>query len=159
MLDAILHVPELWMLEQIGPADRRRQALPEGVRQAGDDEPAVSRAKRLIRDEVGMATAELRVLGSGTQRVGRDVREEREHGVEHRHLDALADAGALALVERAEDPVSGVDSRGDVRHRRGGLDRRAVALTRMPHDTTGGLQDEIHAGLLRERAGGAEGGY
>ena len=23
MLDAILHVPELWMLEQIGPADRR----------------------------------------------------------------------------------------------------------------------------------------
>src|ERR1051326_5370839 len=156
MLDAILHVLELRVLDQVGPADRRRQALPEGIRQAGDDEPAVSRAKRLIRDEVGMAAAELRVLGSSTQRVGRYVCEQREHGVEHRHLDALADAGALALVERAEDPVSGVDSRGDVRHRRGGLDRRAVALTRMPHDATGGLQDEIHPRLLRERAFGPE---
>jgi hypothetical protein len=44
---------------------------------------------------------------------------------------------------------------GDRRRR---LDRRTALLAGVRHDTAGGLQDEVHARLLRHRAGLAEGG-
>ena len=103
-----------------------------------------------------MAASELAVALAVGQHVRGDVGEERHDGVEHRHLDPLAEARAGTLEEGGRDAVGGVDAGGDVGNGWRRLDRRAVGLAGVPHEAAGGLEDEIHAGLLRERAARAE---
>jgi hypothetical protein len=105
-----------------------------------------------------MAAAEAAEAGALGEHVGGVVGEQRHDRVEHGDFDVLPFAGALAGEERARDPVGRIDARVDVRHRRGGFDRRAVLFSGMRHDAPGRLDDEIHAGVLRHRPALAEGG-
>src|SRR2546425_4853503 len=143
--------------EQVFAADRGAEPLPEGVGEASDDEVAVARREGLVRHQVGVAAPELAVLLAVGEHVRRHVGEERDDGVEHRHLDPLARAGAVALDQRRADAERRVDARGDVRDRRRGLDGRATLLAGVAHETARRLQDQVHAWLLREWAARPEG--
>ena len=148
----------LRIVEPVLAAERDAQALEEGVGQAGDDEVAVAGGEGLVGDEIGAAAAEAAEAGALHQHVDRVVGEQRQHRVEHRHVDALPFAGALAGEEGAEDGVGAVDAGVEVGDRRRRLDRRPALLAGVRHDAAGGLEDQVHARLLRHRAGLAEGG-
>src|SRR5439155_1553433 len=97
------------ILEQVSALEGDAEPLPERVGQAGDDEVTIARGKRLVRHQVGVPAAELAVSLPVGEHVGRDVREERDDGVEHRHLDPLARAGAVALDQRGARRLADVD--------------------------------------------------
>src|SRR5215831_16513968 len=69
-----------------------------------------------------------------------------DHGLLHRHLDPLADAGALALVERGQDPDGAVQAGACVADRGPRLERRPVQTAGEAQGAAGRLADGIEAG-------------
>src|SRR5438309_5504509 len=125
------------------------------MREAGEDEPAVARPEGLIRADVGVTGPERLVVRAERQHVGGDVGEGREDGLEHGELDALPAARTLALEERAENAVGGVDAARDVGDGRRGLDRRAAPPPPSPPQPPPPPPPQGHA---RRPAGGGGGG-
>ena len=125
VLDAQIARGEPRIVDQLGPLERDAAALPElrQRRELNGEQPAVAAAPR-ERVRVGDARQRL-VLDAAAGEGGERVRNERDGGLQHVDLDAAAPAGALALVQRAQDAVAGIHAAGVVR------DGRAADLRRV----------------------------
>ena len=113
------------------------------------DERAVGRVRMAVAARLGMhAVAQI----AGEMRAHQDHRD-----VEHRHVDALALAGALALEQRGGQRESAGHAGGVVDRRRAELDRMHVLGAGHRHDAGGRLDHVIVGGLVAARAVLAEG--
>ena len=77
--------------------------------------------------------------------------------IDHRDVDVLPDARALAVEESAADGGEGVHAGGHVADAQPDEHRRPVRIARHVHQSREGLRDEVVADLVRERPGAPEG--
>ena len=82
--------------------------------------------------------------------------DEVEHGVLHGHLDVLASAGGVALVDGGQDGDGHVHAGAAVADRRPVVGRRAVRKPRHAHGAAHGLRDGLEALEVGVGAVGAE---
>ena len=118
--------------------------------------PSITRLPSLVGERavrrVRMAVA-VRLRMRAVAEIAGDMRGHQDHRhVEHRHVDALAFAGALALVERGRKCERAGHAGGVVDRRRAELDRMNVLRPGHRHDAGGGLDDVVIGGLVATRA-------
>ena len=122
------------------------------------DEPAVGAREDGIGADVVVRVAGARRRNPGREIVHALVGEHAGHRVEQRHVDVLAAAGRLALVERGLDGDHRVETGHDVGEGDAHAMRRAVGLAGQRHDPAHPLDDEVVAGARRVGAVLAEAG-
>ncbi len=114
----------------------------------GDDDVAVGDRERLVGDDVGVRVAEAARGAAGDEVVHRLVGQHPDLGVEERHVDVLAGAGALAGDDRRLDGDHGVEPGEDVGEGDAALLRLAVRRAGQVHDAAHALDDEVVAGAV-----------
>src|SRR5262249_28742825 len=114
------------------------------------DEDVVVRAERAAAIEIGWRGAG-RAVPTARDRVHADMviaevdAREIDHDVLLRDLDALADAGHLALHDGGEDPDRRVKPGARVAQAGLDADRRAIGAARQAHDAAHRLRDHLEA--------------
>ena len=107
-------------------------------------------------DEVRVADPARNVARHQVHR--RHVGEERDLGVEHRHVDMLAEAGDMARLERGEHAHRAEDAAAEVADRNAAAHRRVVGPAGDAHAAAHALHDLVERRPLRVGAGLAEAG-
>ncbi len=103
MLDAAGIGAKAFVLGQVGAARRRAELAILPVRADAHGDASVGCGEGLVGDDAGMGVAVARRRFARGQVVVRHIRQPRDLGVEQRHVDELAAAAALALVQRGQD--------------------------------------------------------
>ena len=143
-------------LDHVGPLQQRPQpALLAQIAGAQHHQPVLG--LECAVGGVRMAVA-VRLRMHAVAQIAGEMRAHQDHRhVQHRHVDALAAAGPLALEQRRRQR-EGADHAGRViDRRRAELDRVDVLGAGHRHDAGGGLDDVVVGGLLAARAVLAEG--
>src|SRR5205823_9430339 len=109
--------PEALVAGELGAPKHVAETCEEAVVRSGDGDPAVGRAKGLVRGDARMRVAEAAGLLAGDERVLRDVDKSRKRRVEQRDLDPLAPSRRLAAAERGDDRDGGMEAGHDVDER------------------------------------------
>ena len=146
---------EARVVAKVRPSDRAAQSLEELVVVRADVEVAVRRAHGLIRRGEPMRGAEW--PGGLTRHpvLGGLPCGERHRGLEERGVDELPESRALAVFERAQNPVGGEEPGAEVGQRHAGLGRR-VLVPGHADDPAHALGDQVIAAARRVRPRAAE---
>ena len=115
------------VLPDVQPADRLEEAapLPVVVDQHADEAVARAVGPAVRRDQPAVAgRAGRRVEGQPAEVIAQD---DLRHRLEHRHLDVLPFAGSLAMQQRSQQCVHGIQPGDPVGDHRGHVARRLVA--------------------------------
>ena len=134
------------------------EGAPVGVDGYGDEQPAVARAVGVVGDMQGQFVA-----GAGRRDAGHQVHhgvvvDERHLHVEHRDVDVLPLAGALALSKRGEDPERARHPRAEVAVEGAGAHWGAVGVAGHAHHAGVGLHGGVEGGAVASGAGESEPG-
>src|SRR5947208_2679884 len=156
--DAIAILREAHVALPFRVVDRAAERAPELLREDRDDQVAVTRLQRLVRDHRGVARAHRNGDPAVGPEVLRDVREQRDLAVEERQIDLAALPGALAAEERAGDREGTEHPAGQVGHRQAHADRAPVGLAGDGHGAAHRLQREVERGPVAVRSLLAVGG-
>ena len=97
-----------------------------GVVADGEDHVAVGDLEDLVRDDALVRVAGALRRDAARQVAGAEVGEHRDLGVEQRHVDRLALAGAVAVAQRGEDRGHGVHAGEEIGDRDADLLRAAA---------------------------------
>ena len=156
---AVLHAEaaagEARVLEEVGSLECAAQRLEELVVVGAHGEIAVRGAQGLVgrREPVRRAQGPGRLARHPV--LGRLPDGQRHGRLEERGVHELPRARALAVLQRAEDPVGGEESGAEVGERHARLRRRAL-LARDADDPAHALRDQVVAAPRRIRARPAE---
>src|SRR5688500_3952326 len=138
-------------LEVLEP-EGRAEGRPVRGRGRPDDEVAVGRSDRLVRrDELVRRAGRARDL-PGREVLSRLPDGERDRGLEHRDVDELSGAVALARGQRGEDPDRAVEPGREVGDRDADLHRLALLLARDAHEAAQSLHDDVERRPVGVRA-------
>ncbi len=147
-------VGEPRLVEQLLATDRCEQPSPVLVRVREQGDVAVARAVRTTGGREDAAVAGWLPFDGRTRQMLDEV--EREHRVEHRHLDTLASPGPFPVEQRRQDGADDGLARDLVPDERGqerrGSDRRVAE----PRETSRGLDDVVVRGPVLVGRAGAE---
>ena len=144
------------LLDHVGAAEQRpKPALLTQVAGADHHQRAVLGLERAVGG-VRMAVAARLGLDAVAQISGHVRPHQGHRHVEHRHVDALALAGALALEQRGGEREGAGDAGRVVDRRRAELDRVHVLGAGRRHDAGGRLDDVVVGGLRAARPAVAE---
>ena len=143
-------------LDHVGAPEQRPQAaLLAQVAGAQHHQPVLGLEGAV--GGVGMAVA-VRLGMHAVAQIAGDVRAHQDHRhVQHRHVDALAAPGALALEQRRRQREGAGHAGGVVDGRRAELHRMHVLGAGHRHDAGGGLDHVVVGGLRPARPVLAEG--
>ena len=81
--------PEPRIVEQLGPFDRRAEAVPQPRIGHGDDDVAVLRAQRFVRRDREVIVADAARIRPGREQHAERQAHHRQHRVEERDVDVL----------------------------------------------------------------------
>ena len=140
---------------KVRPSDRLAQPLEQLVVVRADVEVPVRRPHGLIRRGEPMRGAERPGRLAGHPVLRGLPHGERHRGLEQRGVDELPEARALAVLERAQDPVGREEPGAEVGQRHAGL-RGRVLVPRHADDPAHALGDQVIAAARRVRARAAE---
>src|SRR5947207_10878152 len=88
---------------ELGGSERFAEAPKERVVSGSDGHPAVARREGFVRREIGMAIAQATGRLAGRPVVRGMIGQKPDLPIEKRGIHTLADAGALAMIERDQD--------------------------------------------------------
>ena len=146
---------EARVVAQVRPSDGPAQPLEQLVVVRADVEVPVRRPHGLIRRGEPMRGAERPGRLAGHPVLRGLPHGERHRGLEQRGVDELPEARALAVLERAQDPVGREEPGAEVGQRHAGL-RGRVLVPRHADDPAHALGDQVIAAARRVRARAAE---
>src|SRR6185503_19478928 len=144
--DPLRVVGEALVLEQLLEVERTTKALEERVVRDADVDVPVARTERLVRDDRRMHVP----FGPRHRAVGEEARglarEQRDLPADHRRVDDLPLAGAIARVQGGGDRERREHARDHVGLRHADHDRIAARLAGETHDPAHPLNDEVVRG-------------
>jgi hypothetical protein len=148
---AVLVVREPRVVEQLRRAEHLAEAGELPVVAGDDDDVAVRRRQRLVREQ-----ARVRVAHAVGHCAARDVRarvvhEPGQRGRQQVHLDVLAEPGRLPVPQGGQDADDRLHAGHDVEHRDPGAVRRPVRVAGQAHQAGQRLHHEVvarHRGTL-----------
>src|SRR5919106_2778090 len=130
---------------EVGPLDGPAERLEQLVVVGADGEPAVAGAQGLVGCGQTMGRAERPGRAAGHPVLGRLPYRERQRRLQQRSVDELPLAGALAVLERAQDAVGAEEAGREIAHRHARLGWRSVLVARHADDPAHALRDQVVA--------------
>ena len=139
------------VLDKLRQPDALAEPREEPVVRGGNHQLAVLRRKHLVRRDEREGRAVAPRCVAGAERVRELVADEREAGLEERHVDLAAPARLRALEQRGHDPERRPHAGAEVDERRADPNAGPVALAGHAHDPGERLHERVVARLRRER--------
>ena len=122
----------------------------------GQEDRRGARGKAVVGIDVGMGVARAPWRPAAHEPVARMRVQQRDAAVVQRDIDQLAQAAALALLQRQQHADDAVHARDHVHHRQAHAQRIAAGLAVDAHQPRHGLDGRVIAGPGAQRAIGAE---
>ena len=153
---------EAWVVGQRRLAGQPAPAAELVVVADGDDDGVVLGVEHLIGQQVGMGVAQPPGQLAAGEEVHVHVGHQGDGAVGKRHVDGLARAAGVAVVQRGQDGDGAVEAGGEIGDRHPRLLRpaagQAVGLAGDRHEAAEALDDEVVAGARRIGAAVPEAG-